>query len=105
MTVLLNNAANSTRVLDQQVSTSFDSWKSHYETIRASDAFLTDRYNNLHNFPRIEKEAAEHDYYQQKQEKYLEWLSTKSKTALVEYVSIQPPQKTSISQQIYTKYV
>lgn len=106
MKTLLNHAADAVRVPEVVVDSSLDDLRLYHETVHATEAYLSERYNDNHGYPRLEFERRVEDHIASKKTMYEQYLATKSKTALFEYVTTKPPMKADAAAiEIYTRYV
>lgn len=98
---LLDHAVNDARTSGESVQTQMETLKTHYENLKSTEIMLHEHYQQriaaLPNFD---------GYFAAKKEKWAEWKKTKSKQALIEYLTMPRPQPSQpLSAEIYTRCV
>ena len=104
MKTLLNHSADSVRVQERIVEGSLDELRVYYDTVRATETYLSERYNDVHAYPRMEFERRVDDHVMDQRTKFEEYMKTRNKTALFEYVTAKPPVRSN-GIEIYTRYI
>lgn len=106
MMVTMDHAVDGVRVPITTVQGALDDLRVHFDAIRTSEAFLLDKYNDIHEYPRKEWEQEYAMYLLAKNEKYQEWLRDKKLATLHEYINMRPDSvKYGNLSDIFTKYV
>ena len=104
MKILLNHSADSVRVPEITVNTALNDIRDYYDNMRATEAYLSEKYSDVYDYPRIEFERKMEEYSLNQKTKYEEYLVTRNKTVLFEYVTAKPPMRNT-GIEIYTRYV
>jgi hypothetical protein len=104
---LLDHTMNDATFSKERLTLSFERWRTQKDELHALEQHLQTQYQEKHAAPRMEEEQRWELYLQNKQAKYQEWVTTKQRQALHEYVQemYKPSDPNPMADGIYTKYM
>ena len=105
MKTMLNHSANPARTSAIEAKTSAENIKQHFQKLQGQDMDAHNIYVDKHQKPRQDREDIYAQYLATKAALMQEWRSTKSKSVLHQYLTLNPPLNTKPEMEIYTKFL